>query len=269
MGKHQMSKEWTEQDLRQLAESAQAVFESVELIQLPAEPEQTWQDDGLHVDYELCNGQVGCVMCRCIEADGKVWQLRLAAPLAGNTLPEDRMTEREREICRDDMNHDFLSGVFNRRYLETVFRSQLDDWAKEGRQAAVALVALDGFESMVRRYGQPSVDQVICFVANQWKKHFDSPADRVVCRLTGSTFVVGCADCTEKQLEDEMRAIYAEMPRTCVVSVGMMHRVSFTMTAACAGFDEVDAKNWDSLYHLCDERLRGTQSVGGNRVLCV
>lgn len=262
-----MSKEWTEQDLRQLADGARAMFESVELTELPEAPQQeTWQDDGLRVDYELCNGQVSCVMNRCIAAEGKLWQMRLAAPLAGNALPEDRMTEREREICRDDMNHDFLSGVFNRRYLETVFRAKLEEWAAANQPAAVALVALDGYDNMVRRYGQPSVDQVVCFVANQWRKHFDLPAERIVCRLTGSIFVVGGAGYTAKSLEDEMRTIYTAMPRTCVVSVGMMHRVSFTMTAACAGLEENGVKGWEELYCLCDERLRAAQGEGGNRV---
>ena len=27
------------------------------------------------------------------------------------------MSARERELCREDLNHDFLSGVYNRRYL--------------------------------------------------------------------------------------------------------------------------------------------------------
>lgn len=263
-----MDKEWTEQDLRQLADSARAAFEDVDLRELEALPEECWQDDGLRVDYELCGGKVSCVMRRCIEADGRLWQLQLSAPLAGGILPEDRMTPREREMCRDDMNHDFLSGVFNRRYLETEFRKKLDDWAAEGRTAAVALVALDGFETLVRRYGQPSIDQVVCFVANQWRKHFDRPSERVVCRLTGSVFVIGCVDCTEKQLEEEMTALYAEMPRSCVVSVGMMHRVSYTMTAACAGTDELESKGWSALYALSDERLRRAQGVGGNRVFC-
>ena len=80
------------------------------------------------VDYELRGGQVDCVLRRCVVADGKVWQLQMTAPLAGNDLPEDRMTPREREMCRDDMNHDFVTGVFNRRYYETEFCTKLDEW---------------------------------------------------------------------------------------------------------------------------------------------
>ena len=116
-----MKKEWTEQDLREFVRSAQAAFEDVTLTEADEEAARSWQDDGLMVDYELRNGQVDCVLRRQIVADGKVWKLQMTAPLAGNDLPEDRMSPREREMCRDNMNHDFLSGVFNRRYFETEF----------------------------------------------------------------------------------------------------------------------------------------------------
>ena len=100
-----MKKEWTEQDLREFVRSAQAAFEDVTLTEADEEAARSWQDDGLMVDYELRNGQVDCVLRRQIVADGKVWKLQMTAPLAGNDLPEDRMSPREREMCRDDMNH--------------------------------------------------------------------------------------------------------------------------------------------------------------------
>ena len=128
-----MKKEWTEQDLRAFAENAQTAFEDVTLTEADEEAADTWQDDGLQVDYVLRNGQVDCVLRRLIEADGKLWQLQMTAPLAGSDLPEDRMTARERELCRDDMNHDFLTGVFNRRYFETEFCTRLDEWTDAHR----------------------------------------------------------------------------------------------------------------------------------------
>ena len=141
-GEKCMKKEWTEQDLRVFVRSAQAAFEDVTQTEVDEESARSWQDDGLMVDYELRNGQVDCVLRRQIVADGKVWQLQMTAPLAGNDLPEDRMTPRERELCRDDMNHDFLSGVFNRRYFETEFCTRLDEWTDAHRCASLALVAL-------------------------------------------------------------------------------------------------------------------------------
>ena len=263
-----MKNEWTEQDLRQFVESSRPVFQDVSLTQVDEDAARCWQDDGLMVDYELRGGQVDCVLRRIVEADGKRWKLQMSAPLAGNVLPEERMTPRERELCREDMSHDFLTGVYNRRYLETVFAQKLEQCAAQGRKAAVALVSIDNGQKLRDTYGQPVMDQLHCFVGNQWKKSFDTPAARVVCRLTGSIFAVGCLDTDGKQLAEEMRNLYQQMPRECITTTGMMHRVQFTMSGAAAGLDEVEAKNWPALYELCDARLRKVQASGGDRIGC-
>ena len=259
-----MKKECTEQDLRELARSAQAVFEAVTLTEAPLC--DGWQDDGLRVDYELRNGRVDCVLHRRVEADSKCWELEMCAPLAGNVLPEERMTPRERELCREDMNHDFLTGVYNRRYLETVFAQKLEQRAAQGRKAAVALVSIDNGQKLRDTYGQPVMDQLHCFVGNQWKKSFDTPAARVVCRLTGSIFAVGCLDADGKQLAEEMQNLYRQMPRECITTTGMMRRVPFTLSCGAAGLEEVAAKNWQALYELCDARLREAQNAGGDQM---
>ena len=261
-----MKKEWTEQDLREFVRSAQAAFEDVTLTEADEESARRWQDDGLMVDYELRNGQVDCVLRRQIVADGKVWQLQMTAPLAGNDLPEDRMTPRERELCRDDMNHDFLSGVFNRRYFEIEFCTRLDDWTDAHRCASLALVELDKADELLAQQGDAVMNQLVCFVANQWKKHYDRPDERVVCRLTDTLFAIGCADKTCAELAEELRGIYAEMPRECVASVGLMRRVAFTQSIGCACTDEVRCKNWDALYKLCEERLAAAKTAGGDQV---
>ena len=104
-----MKNEWTEQDLRQFVESSRPVFQDVSLTQVDEDADRCWQDDGLMVDYELRGGQVDCVLRRCVVADGKVWQLQMTAPLAGNDLPEDRMTPRERDTKYWTIKHSVTS----------------------------------------------------------------------------------------------------------------------------------------------------------------
>ena len=156
----------------------------------------------------------------------------------------------------------------NRQYLERVFGAKLEQWARQGRSAAVALVALDKGPQLCDTYGQPVMDQLHCFVGNQWKKHYDTPMHQVVCRLTGSVFVVGSVDTTGPQLAARMQELYEQMPHECITTTGMMHRVQFTMSGAAAGLDEVEAKNWPALYELCDARLRKVQASGGDRIGC-
>lgn len=74
------------------------------------------------------------------------------------------------------------------------------------------------------------------------EKHYDRPDERVVCRLTDTLFAIGCADKTCAELAEELRGIYAEMPRECVASVGLMRRVAFTQSIGCACTGEVRGK---------------------------
>lgn len=264
-----MERELTRQELQDLVKSVRAAFDGVTLTEVVPEegPEPPQWDEDLRVDYELRHGRVRCLLSRCVAADGKVYRLQMSAPLAGNSLPEDRLTEREREVYRDDMNHDFISGVFTRRYLETVFCPQIPEWAAAGRPVAMALVSLDRHAELLHQYGQPVMDQLICCVANQWKKHFCEPTGRIVSRLTGSVFVVGCAGMTGAQLEEEMRAIYTEMPCECIATTSTIKRIPYTLSVGCAGTDEVEDKSWKTLYVLCDERVRAAAAAGGDRVL--
>jgi len=255
-----MKTNWTEQDLRLLARQAEDVFEDVGLTKLPAQQPASHEEDGMHLDYQLRGGQVQCVLRRFFQTQEGSWELRMTAPLAGSVLPEDRMGARERELCREALNHDFVTGVYNRRYCETVFCTQLDTWADEHRGAALALVELDGYA------GQPVPEQLACFVANQWKKLYDTPGVQVVCRVEEHRFLIGCADKTCAQLQQELCAAYAAMPHECVLCGGMLRRLPFTLTAACAGTEEIRGKNWAALYGLCVRRLEAALAAGGDQV---
>ena len=244
------------------------VFEDVSVVALPPESEDHWQDDAMQVSYEQGGGQVSCVLRRRVKVDGASYGIQMSAPLAGNTLPEDRMTERERELVREDLNRDFLTGAYNRRYVETVFSPRLDEILQAGGQAAAALVSLDEADRLRYAHGQPSLDQIVCTIVNQWKKHYDVPNSRVVCRLHGGILLIVCEGMTAAQLEEEVRQHYASMPCSCIAGTGMMSRVAFTLSIGVAGTAELASgqQHWEGLYHLCDQRMRAAAAAGGNQI---
>ena len=138
----------------------------------------------------------------------------------------------------------------------------------EVEQGEIAAVRI-GEEATLKhfhRQGDAVMNQLVCFVANQWKKYYDRPAERVVCRLTDTLFAIGCADKNCAELAEELNGIYAEMPRACVASVGLMRRVPFTQSIGCACTGEVRGKNWDALYQLCEQRLKAAQTAGGDQI---
>ena len=56
------------------------------------------------------------------------------------------------------------------------------------------------------------------------------------------------------------------MPHECVLCGGMLRRLPFTLTAACAGTEEIRGKNWAALYGLCVRRLETALAAGGDQV---
>ena len=263
-----MEKGYTERGLQALTQALQAVFEDVSVVELPQECADHWQDDAVQVSYEQGGGQVSCVLRRRILVDGVWYGVQMSAPLAGNTLPEDRMTERERELVREDMNHDFLTGAYNRRYIETVFSAELEADVRAGGRVAAALVSLDGADRLQYTYGQPALDQVVCTIANQWKKHYDQPGSRIVCRLQEGLLLIACDKMSAAELKEEMAHYYSEMPCECVAGTGMMNRISYTLSIGVADTGELPqgCRCWDGLYRLCGQRLRTASEGGGNRI---
>ena len=134
------------------------------------------------------------------------------------------------------------------------------------RCAALALVSIDGAEKLSARESDAVMGQLVCFVANQWKKHFDRPAERVVCRLADSLFVIGCADKNCKELEEELHTLYGQMPHECVTSVGLMKMVPIPQSIAVACTSEVRGRNWEAVFQLCQQRLKAVQQAGGDQV---
>ena len=261
-----MEKGCTERELQRLTEALRTIFEDVSTVELPPESADHWQDDAMQVSYEQGGGQVSCVLRRRIQVGGVSYGVQMSAPLAGNTLPEDRMTERERELVREDLNRDFLTGAYNRRYIETVLRPYVEADLAAGGEAAVALVSLDNADHLRYEHGQPVMDQVICNIANQWKKHYDTPGSRTVCRLHGRVLLIASKGMDAAALAGEMRRHYVQMPCDCVAGTGMMSRISYTLSIGVAGSNDLPAgqRTWESLYHLCDARLREAAAAGGN-----
>ena len=263
-----MEKGCTVQELQRLTDALRSIFEDVSVTPLPPERADRWQDDAMQVSYEQGGGQVSCVLRRRIQVEGVSYGIQMSAPLAGNALPEDRMTERERELLREDLNRDFLTGAYNRRYIETVLRGQLEAVLAAGGQAAVALVSLDEADRLRYEHGQPVLDQLVCTIANQWKKHYDDPDSRIVSRLHGGVLLIACKGLDAAALAEELGRHYAAMPCCCVAGAGMMSRIAFTLSIGVAGTAELPAgqQNWEALYRLCDARLRAAAAAGGNRI---
>ena len=94
---------------------------------------------------------------------------------------------------RTTRGYNFLDEKLKSYVQSKVSRGKVDVFVTiEALEDAAAEVKInhslaDGYVKALRElrdtYGQPVMDQLHCFVGNQWKKSFDTPATRVVCRM--------------------------------------------------------------------------------------
>lgn len=158
---------------------------------------------------------------------------------------------------------DALTGLNNRRFLETHLATALDQTAHKGRPLSLMILDIDHFKSVNDTYGHDAGDEVLKAFAQRIKRVLRS-AD-LVCRLGGEEFVVVMPDtplAVAERIAERVRAAVegARFPvdpnatRTIPVttSIGLAER----------GADA----NAEALMRRADKALYASKTSGRNRV---
>jgi len=256
-----MKKDFSAQELQALLAALGELFEQVELVQLPNGQEES---AGLRVHYERSLDDLCGVITRGLRVDGRPCMLRLSGVLADAAEPGTSM--REMRIYHDELLRDLLTGTYNLSFWNDRIRGKLDACAPAGRPAAMALLEIDGYDELTSRYDEADMGQVVCYVANLWKRYYDEGDEKVVCRLAENLFAIVCFGADELDLESQMRFVYEKMNLVCTSTHGMLCRIPFTLSMACAGLNEPGCTDTESLYKACAARLDGVKAAGGNAV---
>jgi two-component system, cell cycle response regulator len=156
---------------------------------------------------------------------------------------------------------DALTGLNNRRFLETHLAQALDQAAHKGRPLSLMILDIDHFKSVNDTYGHDAGDEVLKVFARRIKRVLRS-AD-LVCRLGGEEFVVvmpetplavaeRIAERVRSAVERERFPIDATRAIPVTTSIGLAER----------GADA----NADALLRRADKALYASKYAGRNRV---
>ena len=187
-----------------------------------------------------------------------------AALQASNQRLQERLAEIEQlqKILVEQANHDALTGLFNRRYLESTLERELARCRREHIPMALLLLDLDHFKQVNDTYGHTAGDAVLRELAQLMFKR--SRTEDVPCRFGGEEFLLlmpGSAieNALERaeQLRSEFQAI--EVPAGgenlhCTVSIGV------------AAFPQ-HGDTQDALVHCADVAMYAVKRGGRNGVL--
>jgi two-component system cell cycle response regulator len=157
---------------------------------------------------------------------------------------------------------DPLTGLNNRRYLETNLSSLLDHAAHKGRALTLMILDIDHFKSVNDTYGHDAGDEVLKHFAQRMRRVVRS-AD-LICRLGGEEFVIVMPDtplAIATRVAERVRATIQSEP----FSIGSMGR-TIPVTASIGIAERGRDANPDALLRRADRALYESKSAGRNRV---
>jgi diguanylate cyclase (GGDEF)-like protein/PAS domain S-box-containing protein len=169
----------------------------------------------------------------------------------------------QRQVREDllvQATHDPLTGVYNRRHVEDLLRTELDRAERHARPLAVAMLDADHFKNVNDTYGHQTGDEVLRTISERCKSTLRS--NDILGRYGGEEFVIVFP---ETNLEDagavaeRLRAAVAESP----IKIGD-NELAVTVSIGLAAF--APGHNLDEMFHRADAALYTAKQDGRNLV---
>lgn len=159
-------------------------------------------------------------------------------------------------------DHDYLTGLWNRRVLSSQLENEMERCRRHGRGCSLIFADIDHFKTLNDDYGHSAGDRVLMAFANLLTAN--ARASDCVCRYGGEEFVVLLTEMSGSQA----RAI-AERIRGQVQQLTLKHNheqlPQVTVSLGVAYFPD-DAKTPDDLLIVADNALYKAKRTGRNRV---
>ena len=182
------------------------------------------------------------------------------------------LRKRHADWLRDSLNAslelavtDALTGLFNRRYLETHAKALADQARTGGNPLSALIMDIDHFKSVNDTHGHAAGDSVLREFAQRLRRN--TRGIDLVCRLGGEEFAIIMPDTPlwrAQQIAERLRTSVAGEPFQ--LSSGATSPVVVTASvgvATLAGLSE----DMDSLFARADQALYAAKREGRNRVV--
>ena len=166
--------------------------------------------------------------------------------------------QRQRELS----NADSLTGVFNRRFFDDYFSSEIERARRYSRKVAVAMIDVDHFKAFNDRFGHAAGDVALRRVAQALR--LAVRRSDLVARYGGEEFVVLFRETDAAQAIDRVEAI-RQVIQSESHTIGDARPVHVTVSAGVASMP-ADGVTVHDLLATADRRMFEAKSAGRNRV---
>jgi two-component system cell cycle response regulator len=181
-------------------------------------------------------------------------------------LKRFRYTEELRTSVRSSMElaiTDPLTGLFNRRYLETHLTNLIEHFSNRGKYLSILAVDVDFFKAINDTHGHDAGDKVLQELAQRIKECTRSID--LCCRTGGEEFIL-VLPTTEKTAAMTIAERLRKYVAARVFAAGPKAGIPVTISIGVASLAE-NADTFEKLLKRADEALYAAKREGRNRVV--
>ncbi|MEP6149186.1 MAG: diguanylate cyclase, partial [Nisaea sp.] len=159
---------------------------------------------------------------------------------------------------------DSLTGLYNRRYLETYLKGLMDNAVERRKPLALLMLDIDHFKAVNDTHGHLVGDKVLKSVAEALINSLRSVD--MIARIGGEEFVVVMPDTSEEFAEAVAERLRHRVSETNVYCDGVEEPVTVNISIGLT-MRTGDDKTVEDLMQRADKALYGAKNAGRNRVV--
>jgi len=164
---------------------------------------------------------------------------------------------------REQAVRDPLTGLFNRRYLDSTLPGTLSHLQALQRPIGVIMLDADHFKQINDKHGHLTGDMVLATLGQYLRSHFRS--DDIVCRYGGEEFIVVLPGASMEISYAKAEGLRQGVADLVIPAGSGCLSVTLSLGVACAPEHGCDV---ESLLDAADAALYAAKTGGRNRVFC-
>jgi diguanylate cyclase (GGDEF)-like protein len=183
---------------------------------------------------------------------------------------EERVEKRTRDLnqanktLKELANKDSLTGLHNRRYLESKFSELQAILSRNKATMLVAMLDLDHFKKLNDEYGHLVGDNCLEYVSQLMKSKFDRRSD-IVARFGGEEFIIVVQHDEKYGVVQKLEELREDIARHCFPYDGE-HYFGITISIGAVTAQASYAEKIEQWISLADEQLYWAKNNGRNKM---
>ncbi len=210
---------------------------------------------GMQLGQKGSDGRDEVRLYQSIQVEGRPCVLVLCYPVPqdGSTSAGARNSyDRAMAQYREDMRRDYVTGVYNSRYIQEEYRSYAEKQAMQGQPVGAVMLRVNEYWNLRNQESPQAAECCLNTAAGILQLAVGTDRDHaVLARLEDGLFVAVTVGMPAAQLERSLNEALDASRR--VFSIPLARRGTFTVTTASAEWGETSS--WEMMLALAQQRL--------------